>query len=200
MSIFHLHHHHLLLLPLLLLAFNPSSTQAQTFNNISQTCNSSVGIIYKLESITRSYPYVTDLTKQPYAFKATLDIFNAGEEDLKGWDIFINYVNGEILVDAGGALVSDGSSFPYNASNGVTLTSSGTLKTGIETANDLSQMGVSLSLLGTEFGKNQSSLPTNITLLDSNYECSNPITSIPGVCFYIHWSLFNKRTEFLTNQ
>ena len=96
--------------------------------------------------------------------------------------------------------MSDGSSFPYNASNGVTLTSSGTLKTGIETANDLSQMGVSLSLLGTEFGKNQSSLPTNITLLDSNYECSNPITSIPGVCFYIHWSLFNKRTEFLTNQ
>ena len=175
---------HLLLLLLhlfsfALISFFPVPGSAQNFA-IATICNSSVGISYNLVSIAKSFPYVSDPSEQPYAFRANLEIFNAGKEDLRGWEVFIGYVNREILVSAGGALVSDSSSFPVNASNGVTLTSSSTLKTGIETANDLTQMGVVLELKGTEFGKNESSLPNNITLVDPNFQCSEPVLSVKG--------------------
>eukprot|EP00250_Pteridium_aquilinum_P017077 c23439_g1_i1 orf=625-2529(+) len=164
----------------LLLHLLPLSASAQSnpFANLTTTCNSGVGILYTLQSIERSYPVQSNLADQPYAFSATLQIFNAGEEDLQGWNIFIGYVNNEILVDAGGALVADGATFPANASQGITLTSSGILKTAIETAMDTSQMGATFTLKGTEFGKNESSMPNNITLLDPNYKCSVPVLNV----------------------
>ena len=175
-----------LLLPVLLFCLLPfcSAQGGTTSFAIATICNSSVGISYNLVSLSKSFPYELNPDEQPYAFKANLEIFNAGKEDLKGWEVFIGYVNKEILVSAGGALLSDGSSFPVNASEGVTLTSSATLKTGIETANDFSQMGVVLELKGTEFGKNESSLPNNITLVDPNFQCSKPILSVKGALFY----------------
>lgn len=160
---------------LLLLLPSIASAQSNTFADITDTCNSGVGILYSFQSAQRSYPFVKTLADQAFAFTANLQIFNAGEEDLQGWNIFIGYVNKEILVDAGGALVADGATFPYNASQGIMLTSSGILKTGIETAMDISQMGATYILKGTEFGQNETSLPTNITLLDSNYKCGNPV-------------------------
>jgi hypothetical protein len=169
----------LLLLPLLFLGFFAAQGSAQSFA-IAGTCNSSVGLSYNLLAIAKSFPYVSDPAEQPYAFWANLEIFNAGEEDLRGWEVFIGYVNREILVAATGALLADSSTFPVNASNGVTLAGTSTLKTGIETANDIAQMGVVIQLKGTEFGKNQSSLPSNITLVDSSFQCSEPVISVTG--------------------
>lgn len=159
------------LLPLL------ASAQSNPFSSISTTCNSGVGILYTFQNAEQAFPVEEELAAQPYAFTANLEIFNAGEEDLLGWNIFIGYKNREILVDAGGALVANGTLFPVNASEGITLTSSGILKTAIETAMDFTQMGVSLALKGTEFGQNETSLPNNITLLDPNYNCSAPVTN-----------------------
>ncbi|MCO5592666.1 hypothetical protein L7F22_046669 [Adiantum nelumboides] len=166
--------------PFLLLILLPAiaSAQSNTFAAVAETCNSGVGILYTFQSVEESYPTMESLADQPYAFTSNLQIFNAGEEDLKGWTIFVGYVNKEVLVDAGGALLADGSTFPVNASQGITLTSSGTLKTGIETAMDTTQMGASFILTGTEFGQNETSLPNNITLLDPNYDCGVPITNV----------------------
>ncbi|KAH7289611.1 hypothetical protein KP509_30G011700 [Ceratopteris richardii] len=155
-----------------------ASGQSTSFDNVVSTCNDSVGILYTLQSLERSYPLEGNTADQAYAFTASLQIFNAGKEDLEGWQISIDYVHREILVDGGGALVADGSTFPYNASNGVNLTSAVVLKTGIETAMDTSQMGASYTIKGVEFGQNVTSLPTNITLLDVNYECSAPVTNV----------------------
>lgn len=139
----------------------------------SSTCPNGIGVIYSLQSVTRSFPILSSPADQPYAFSATLQIFNAGQEDLKGWQVFIGYVNKEILVSAGDALVADGSQLPANASQGITLTSPSTiLKTGIDTALDYNQMGVTLTLKGTEFGQNGTSMPTNISLTNPGYSCS----------------------------
>ncbi|KAI5058682.1 hypothetical protein GOP47_0026852 [Adiantum capillus-veneris] len=164
----------------LLLRLLPSlaSAQSNPFASVLETCESGVGILYALQNVERSTPFVETRADQAYAFTANLQIFNAGEEDLEGWNMFIGYMNKEVLVDAGGALVADGSTFPVNASQGITLTSSGILKTGIETAMDTAQMGATFILKGTEFGQNETSLPNNITLLDPNYNCSNPITNV----------------------
>lgn len=175
----------------ILLHLLPLLASAQT-NTFSDTCNSGVGILYRFQSVVQGYPTETNPADQSYAFKANLEIFNAGEEDLPGWDIFIGYVNKEILVDASGALVADGTPFPVNASQGVTLTSPAILKTSIETAMDLTQMGMNLSLIGTEFGQNETSLPNNITLLDPNYNCSAPVTngsSIQTCCMKVNSTL-----------
>ncbi|KAH7284559.1 hypothetical protein KP509_34G059800 [Ceratopteris richardii] len=43
---------------------------------------------------------------------------------------------------------------------------------------DTSQMGATYILKGVEFGQNETSLPSNITLLDPNYECSKAVPNV----------------------
>ncbi|KAK2988819.1 hypothetical protein RJ640_022530 [Escallonia rubra] len=84
----------------------------------------------------------SDPKAQPYRFESTLTMLNNGLEELKSWQVFVGFQHDEYLVFASNAVLADGSSVPGLVGNGTVFAGypSGDLKTGIETAGDLTQM------------------------------------------------------------
>ncbi|KAK2981671.1 hypothetical protein RJ640_022731, partial [Escallonia rubra] len=84
----------------------------------------------------------SDPKAQPYRFESTLIVLNNGLEELKSWRVFGRFQHDEYLVSASNADLADGSSVPGLVGNRMVFSGylSGDLKTGIETAGDLTQM------------------------------------------------------------
>lgn len=90
----------------------------------------------------------------------------------------MGFRNEEVLVSASNAVLSDGTSLPGKVGNGSVFVGypNADLKTGVETAGDLSQMSVKVDLVGTEFGVGAGSfpLPSNVSLVNDGFLCPKP--------------------------
>ncbi|XP_074320345.1 COBRA-like protein 7 [Silene latifolia] len=149
----------------------PPPPPSDTCNGIYISYNYLSGQI--LHPIRKSNP-----TQQPYSFKSTLSILNNDDVELKQWRVFIGFQHKEILVSAAAAVVFNGSSFPADVSDGVVLAGfpMSDLKTGIQTAGDVTAMGVQIQLGGTQFGVGPPAvpLPGNVSLVNDGYTCPKP--------------------------
>ncbi|KAJ0979895.1 hypothetical protein J5N97_015369 [Dioscorea zingiberensis] len=192
-------HLHLLLLFLLFsLCIPPSLSQAPATPAApppSPDCNG-IALSYSLDNRELIRPHVSDPKAQPYAFRATATILNSGDRELKSWAYLIAFKHRELIVSASPAVLSDGSPFPYTTPQDAPTSFSGfpntDLKTPIETANDLSQIQTSISIVGTLFGSPPPAipLPSSLSLADPFYRCSAPdldfnsSTSISSCCVF----------------
>ncbi|KAL8153652.1 hypothetical protein V2J09_011412 [Rumex salicifolius] len=124
-----------------------------------------------------------DPKKQPYRFQSALTVLNNGEEELKSWKVFVGFQHEELLVSATNAVIADGTTtLPALVGNGTILAGfpQNDLKTGIQTAGDLTQMSVVVRMVGTQFGVKPPDvpLPFNISLVNDGYLC--PETTMEG--------------------
>lgn len=75
-------------------------------------------------------------------------------------------------------MLADGNSFPGSVGNGTVFAGypNPDLKTGIETAGDLTQMSVQVGLVGTQFGvaPPNAPMPENISLVNDGWVCPKP--------------------------
>ncbi|KAK2980786.1 hypothetical protein RJ640_009571 [Escallonia rubra] len=96
----------------------------------------------------------SDPKAQPYRFESTLTVLNNDLEELKSWRVFVGFQHDEYLVSASNAVLADGSSVLGLVGNMTVFAGypSGDLKTGIETAGNLTQMSARVDLLGIQFG------------------------------------------------
>ncbi|KAL8484896.1 hypothetical protein ACS0TY_027261 [Phlomoides rotata] len=117
-------------------------------------------------------------SRQAYRFESSLLILNNDREELKSWRVFVGFQHDEYLVSASNAVLADGNSFPGSVGNGSVFAGypNPDLKTGIETAGDLTQMSIRVDLVGTQFGVAPPSapLPTNISLVNDGWVCPRP--------------------------
>ncbi|KAJ4981647.1 hypothetical protein NE237_032484 [Protea cynaroides] len=130
---------------------------------------------YDFISRVKEYPHVKNASAQAWAFKSMASVLNAGNVELKGWEIFIGFQHKEILVSASNAVLVDGDDFPAPVGNGTHLVGypQTDLKTSIETANDLSQIQVQIEMTGTQFGVKPPAIPMpkTIKLVMDGYKC-----------------------------
>ncbi|KAK6930221.1 COBRA, plant [Dillenia turbinata] len=140
----------------------------------SEVCNG-IFVSYAYTSGSKIKPTESDSTKQPYRFESTLTVINNDDEELQSWKVFVGFQHNEILVSASNAVLYDSSSLPASVGNGTVFAGypQTDLKTAIETAGDLSQMGVQVNLVGTQFGVASPSvpMPQNISLANDGYSC-----------------------------
>lgn len=119
-----------------------------------------------------------DPTRQAYRFESTLFALNNDLEELKSWRVFVGFQHDEYLVSASNVVLTDGTSLPANVGNGSVFAGypNADLKTGIETAGDLTQMSVQVDLVGTQFGIGAPDvpLPNNISLVNDGWVCPKP--------------------------
>ncbi|KAL2459686.1 COBRA-like protein 7 [Forsythia ovata] len=117
-------------------------------------------------------------SRQGYRFESTLLVLNNDLEELKSWRVFVGFQHDEYLVSASNVVLADGSSLPSNVGNGSVFAGypNADLKTGIETAGDLTQMSVQVDLVGTQFGIGAPDvpLPNNISLVNDGWVCPKP--------------------------
>lgn len=117
-------------------------------------------------------------TRQAYRFESTLFALNNDLEELKSWRVFVGFQHDEYLVSASNVVLTDGTSLPANVGNGSVFAGypNADLKTGIETAGDLTQMSVQVDLVGTQFGIGAPDvpLPNNISLVNDGWVCPKP--------------------------
>ncbi|TXG63350.1 hypothetical protein EZV62_010344 [Acer yangbiense] len=120
----------------------------------------------------------TNPANQSYRFESTVTIFNFGPDELKSWRIFVGFHNNQLLVSKTNAVLVDGSNLPAYVGNGTVLAGfpETDLKSAIETAGDLNQMGVEIKLVGTQFGVVPPDVPMPVTiyLADDGYNCPTP--------------------------
>ncbi|KAL2470297.1 COBRA-like protein 7 [Abeliophyllum distichum] len=120
----------------------------------------------------------SDPSRQGYRFESTLLVLNNDLEELKSWRVFVGFQHDEYLVSASNVVLADGSSIPSNVGNGSIFAGypNADLKTGIETAGDLTQMSVQVDLVGTQFGIGAPDvpLPNNISLVNDGWVCPKP--------------------------
>lgn len=132
-------------------------------------------LTYTLQERVKEYPHVKNVSKQAWAFKAEASLMNVGDEELKGWKIYIGFQHREILVSADGAVPIDADDFPAAVGNGTTLAGNPVtdLKTAIDTANDFNQMAVRVKMSGTQFGLGASGkpMPKTIKLVNDGFKC-----------------------------
>lgn len=149
----------------------------------STPCNG-ISISYVYNSGFQIPPTTTSSSDQPYSFKSTLTLTNAGSDRLNSWRVFVGFQNREILVSASNAVLADGTSLPANVSGGVVFGGFPVtdLKTAVETAGDFNQMQARIQLVGTLFGVSSpnASLPANMYLVNDGFLCSAPSSS--GMC------------------
>ncbi|KAL8157952.1 COBRA-like protein 7 [Apium graveolens] len=161
------------------LHLSPISPQPTAPPPSSSTCNS-IYISYTISSVQKIPP--TLKSNQPYRFESSLFVLNNGLDELKSWRVFVGFKNDEVLVSASNAVLSDGTSLPGKVGNGSVFVGypNADLKTGVETAGDLSQMSVKVDLVGTEFGVGVGSfpLPGNVSLVNDGFVC--PPATIRG--------------------
>ncbi|KAL8468897.1 hypothetical protein ACS0TY_031922 [Phlomoides rotata] len=143
-------------------------------------CNG-IFITYTYVSRTREYPFLKNVTAQPWAFKSILAILNAGLYELKNWKIFVGFQNNEILVSATNAVIVDGNELPSPVGNGTTFSGypQSDLKTSVDTAGDLTQIQTQVELSGTHFGIRPPGypMPRTIHLVNDGYKCPAPARS-----------------------
>jgi len=141
------------------------------------TCNG-IFLTYSLNSREKEWPHVQNVAKQAWAFKAEASLTNVGDEELKGWQMYIGFQHKEILVSADGAVPVDLEDFPAEVGNGTTIAGSSMmdLKTAISTANDWNQIAVRIQMSGTTFGLGASGkpMPKTIKLVNDGFKCPNP--------------------------
>ncbi|CAI9771088.1 unnamed protein product [Fraxinus pennsylvanica] len=117
-------------------------------------------------------------TRQAYRFESTLFALNNDLDELKSWRVFVGFQHDEYLVSASNVVLADGTSLPANVGNGSVFAGNpnADLKTGIETAGDLTQMSVQVDLVGTQFGIGAPDvpLPNNISLVNDGWVCPKP--------------------------
>lgn len=142
------------------------------------TCNG-IFLTYSLNSREKEWPHVKDVKKQAWAFKAEASLTNVGDEELKGWQMYIGFQHKEVLVSADGAVPVDSEDFPAEVGNGTTIAGSSMmdLKTAISTANDWNQIAVRIQMSGTQFGLGKSGkpMPKTIKLVNDGFKCPNPM-------------------------
>ncbi|GMH05717.1 hypothetical protein Nepgr_007557 [Nepenthes gracilis] len=135
-------------------------------------------VAYNFIAREKTYPHVKNVSAQSWAFRSQLQLVNMGATELKSWKVFVGFQYDEILVSADGGVLINGDEFPAQVgNNGTTLAGypQSDLKTGIETAGDMSQMSVNVELKGTQFGlKNGTPLPKTIKLIDEGFTCPKP--------------------------
>ncbi|KAL1537363.1 COBRA-like protein 10 [Salvia divinorum] len=140
-------------------------------------CNG-IYLTYAFESRIREYPYLKNVTAQPWAFKSTATITNAGLYELKNWKIFISFQNEEILVSVSNAVVTDVDELPAPVGNGTTLSGfpQTDLKTSVLTAGDLDQIQAKVEMKGSLFGIKPPGfpMPRTIKLVNDGYKCPAP--------------------------
>ena len=165
-----------------------------------------VFLTYTLLGREKEFPRVKNVSKQAWAFKAEATLMNVGDEELKGWRMYIGFQHREILVSADGAVPIDAEDFPAAVGNGTTLAGNPMtdLKTAIETANDFNQMRVRVQMSGTQFGLGAGAtpLPKTIKLVNDGFKC--PGASRRGIyisltlhVFYIIRIMFSFMHEIL---
>ncbi|XP_051127679.1 COBRA-like protein 7 [Andrographis paniculata] len=120
----------------------------------------------------------SDPSRQAYRFESAFSIVNNDRDELKSWRVFVGFQHDEYLVSASNAVLADGTSIPGGVGNGSVFAGypNPDLKTGIETAGDLTQMSVQVKLVGTQFGvaPPQSPMPANISLANDGWVCPKP--------------------------
>ncbi|KAL6548221.1 COBRA-like protein 7 [Orobanche gracilis] len=120
----------------------------------------------------------SDPARQAYRFESSLSILNNDLEELKSWRVFVGFQHDEYLVSATNAVLADGNSIPGSVGNGSVFAGfpNPDLKTGIETAGDLTQMSSRVELVGTQFGVGPRNvpMPTNISLVNGGWACPDP--------------------------
>ncbi|GMH19905.1 hypothetical protein Nepgr_021746 [Nepenthes gracilis] len=141
----------------------------------ADTCNG-IYITYTYNTGRKIQPFLkNDPIHQPYRFESTLTVLNNGADDLKSWRAFVGFQHGEFLVSASNSVLADGTSLPVSVENGTVFAGfpQSDLKTGIETAGDLTQMEVQVDLVGTQFGVAPPDvpLPSNVTLVNDGFLC-----------------------------
>ncbi|XP_041993794.1 COBRA-like protein 10 [Salvia splendens] len=140
-------------------------------------CNG-IFLTYAFESRVKEYPYLKNVTAQPWAFKSTATITNAGLYELKNWKIFIGFQNDEILVSASNAVITDVDELPASVGNGTTLSGfpQTDLKTSVLTAGDLDQIQAKVEMKGSLFGIRPPGfpMPKTIKLVNDGYKCPTP--------------------------
>lgn len=156
-------------------------------------------LTYSLTGREKEYPHVKNMSKQAWAFKAEASLMNVGDEELKGWKMFIGFQHREILVSADGAVPIDSEDFPAEVGNGTTLSGNpmADLKTAIETAGDFNQMAVRVQMSGTQFGlgANATPMPKTIKLVNDGFKCPQP--SSKGILLIYFLSLHACMHAFL---
>ncbi|MED6124486.1 hypothetical protein PIB30_059331 [Stylosanthes scabra] len=158
---------------LIIIAAAPSHSQPQS----ASSCNG-IFLSYTYTGGSRLPPNTSDAANQPYRFTSQLTVLNNGLEDLKSWKVFVGFRHLEWLVSASKAVLADGTELPAAVGNGTVFEGSGVrdLKTAAETAGDLSQMMVTVDMVGTVFGVAPPSvpMPSTIRLSNDGFRCGKP--------------------------
>lgn len=105
--------------------------------------------------------------------------------------MFVGFQHDEYLVSASNAVLADGNKIPGSVGNGTIFAGfpNPDLKTGIETAGDLTQMSVRVALVGTQFGVGPPAvpMPTNISLVNDGWVCPEPAMQGQFVSRFSFW-------------
>ncbi|XP_078437029.1 COBRA-like protein 10 precursor [Wolffia australiana] len=135
-------------------------------------------VTYIFQGRIKEYPHVKNASAQAWAFKSLITLLNTGKQDLLGWNLFVGFQHGEILVSAGGAVLTDGSELPARVSNGTSLSGfpQSDLKNSIDTAGDLAEIQVQVQLTGTQFGLRDPAIPMpkSLRLVNDGFVCPKP--------------------------
>ncbi|XP_075656031.1 COBRA-like protein 7 [Castanea sativa] len=170
---------------LLLLTILPSTLSQQATG--PNSCN---GIYVSYAYVTGSQlpPNLTgsDPTHQPYRFESVLTVQNNDRVELQSWKVFVGFQHGELLVSATNAVIGNGGTgSPASVGNGTVLVGypMTDLKTATETAGDLTQMRVQVSMVGTQFGVAPPGIPmpSNISLVNDGWSCPKSSTGKSNV-------------------
>lgn len=142
------------------------------------SCNG-IFLSYTFIQREKEYPHIKNASAQPWAFKSTVTILNAGMFELKNWQIFIGFQHKELLVSASNAVLVNGEDFPAHVGNGTYLAGypQADLKTSIDTAGDLAQIQAKVEFSGTQFGIKPPGypMPKIIKLVNNGYRCPKPM-------------------------
>lgn len=145
----------------------------------SDSCNG-IYISYAYTGGKELPPHLkSDQAHQPYRFQSVLTVLNNGDEELKSWKVFVGFQHDEYLVSASNAVIADGGvSLPASVGNGTVFAGypQNDLKTGIQTAGDLTQMSVQVEMVGTQFGVKSPAvpMPSNVSLANDGFNCPKP--------------------------
>lgn len=136
---------------------------------------------YTFEGREKEYPLIKNVTGQSWAFQSSITVLNTGVEELKSWQVLVQFQYNELIVSVDGGVVLDGDgSYPIKVSKNGTVFAGfpqTDLKTAIETAADFTKMQAQIKLKGTQFGGGDkvTPLPKTIKLLNPGFKCPAPV-------------------------
>ncbi|KAG9146727.1 hypothetical protein Leryth_005063 [Lithospermum erythrorhizon] len=153
----------------------PAEEEPKPVSKEQENCNG-IFLTYDFSSKEKLYPHLKNATAQPWSFMSTASIVNMGLYEVKAWQMFIGFQNGESLVSAEGATVVDVEGPPYKVGkNGTSIVGATKtdLKTAVDTAGDYEQMQAIINFKGTMFGGSQNSkpMPKSLKLQNDGFKC-----------------------------